>query len=507
MSKCQISIIFDRPDRVYFGGETIRGNARITVQDDTQGKGIKLTHFWKTHGRGNTNTGLTETIELAGPQLLMAGDELDLPFEIVAPTHPITYHGNLIYVDHYVRVDVAVPWARDPWSEEEYILRPGNPPPQMTGQRDQLVSLKPPAAKLGWITKTILTLLAVAFMGVIAVFATIMLPVILVIVAIVWIRKTAIAARVGNVEVAMPHLIVAPEEQWPVSIRFTPRKSFTINSITVQIIADESASSGSGSNRTTHKHNLVSVRHVLHEGGLLRAGETVDKEAQITFPGFKAFSFEESDNSIKWKAEVRIDIPRFPDWSKTEALQVVPIEFLGDQARLTDGTTGAARTAFEQEAASWTPSKDEPDDDFRDDVPRSSGSSNVGSSNVGSSGIETTGAGAATMQELLTQLQSVERSNQRPGIIDSVSGLDMDVDVVIDRIVTSIGTMNAEAEYANGKTVTGTIAGTQQTIEVTALKEYNAQLESLRRGDTWRTTVNVVDWDNLYHRIQSRQVE
>ena len=118
MSKCQISITFDSSDRVYYGGETVRGKVRLLVDQQTKSSGVKLTHRWKTHGRGNSDLGPTEEIILVEPRTLQAGEQFEFPFAVTSPTHPITYRGHLVYIDHYIRVDVDVPWARDPFAEE-----------------------------------------------------------------------------------------------------------------------------------------------------------------------------------------------------------------------------------------------------------------------------------------------------------------------------------------------------------------------------------------------------
>ncbi len=514
MSKCQISIAFEKPDRTYFGGEAVRGRVRVVVQEETKGNGIKLTHFWRTHGRGNVDTGPAEVILLAGPQVLLAGDQLEFPFEVNSPTHPVTYRGHLIYVDHYIKVDVDVPWARNPSSEEEYILRPGKPPAQMTGQRDQLVSLAAPAAAgFGWPTKIILGVLATILLVVLASVALVLVPVILVVAAFVWIRNRAVASRTGIVELQIPHKIAAPGEQFPVSLRFTPRKSFLINSISLQITGVESAASGSGSDKKTHTHPVVTHRHVIREGGLLLAGETIDEHVTIVFPDTKAFSFQASDNSIKWSAEVRVDIPKFPDWSKSEPLQIVPIEYLGEQAMLANGSTGPAQTSFDGNGVSWnagdgltdnTDNTDNTESEPTDDIPAMDdfGVATPESAAAGETSVVTNIP--TTMQELLSCLNEVGRNHSlRTQIITNAAGAVFDVSVVVDRIVASVGILGSDSFFSNGKTITGTIEGTQQAIEILAPETLNSELEGFRRGDKWQGAVTVISWDSLYSRLRA----
>ena len=522
MSSCQIIITFDRPDRVYFGGEAVRGVAKVIVNEDTKGNGIRLTHRWRTHGRGNAESGPQEVSLLAPAQQLMAGEQMEFPFEVTAPTYPVTYRGHLIFLDHYVRVDVDVPWARNPWAEEEYILRPGRQPPQMTGLREQLVSLKPPVPEAGAIGKIVLWLVVILLLGAVAAFAFFLLPIIAVVAIYFWLRKMAVAARTGNVEVSMPHRIVAPAEPWPVSIRFTPRKSFQVNRIFLKIVGKESATSGSGSNKTTTTHELFSEQYVFRDAGLLMAGETVDEKLVVPFPDTRAFSLDQSDNTVKWTAEVRIDIPRYPDWVTTESLQVMPVEFFGDQAKLPDGSSGTASTSYSGELLTWSSETDDDEDDEMDDdettddrgEDRSKGSGDTSVRDVGpssESGVPVNDVRSfsvsTTIGQLVQQLDSVGRNNNlRTEIIAEACKQSYEVSVVIDRIVSSMGTIGGGEADANGKTVTGKIQGTQQAIEITADEASSQELEGFRRGDTWNATVKVVSWDSLYNRLRTVQI-
>ncbi len=510
MSKCEISITFDRGNRVYIGGETVRGNVTVVVHEDTKCKGVSLTHCWRTHGRGNSDQGPSEVIALTEPQLLMAGEQLEFPFSVVAPKHPVTYRGHLTNVDHYIRVDVDVPWARDPWAEEEYVLLPGEPPAQFTGARDQLISLTDPPASMGWISKTVISVIAIVFVGLLAFFAMILLPFIAAIGVYLWVRTTALSSRLGTVEASMPHRLVAPQEQWPVSLRFTARKSFSINSITVELKGIESATSGSGSNRQTHTHTLISEKQILREGGLLTAGEVVDISTTLLFPSTRAYSFERPDNNIKWTAEIRIDIPRFPDWTKLEALQVVPIEFLGEQARLSDESVGAGKTTSHDIPVARSNSSDKDSVEFDsvqfDDEPFETAKASNGTGETKADQHHSMPI-PASMVDLIRQLDSVNRNNNlRQEIINRVSGMPLDVSVIVDRVVTSIGAAMLAEEYSNGKTVTGEVEGTQQKIQVLTPENLNAELDSFRRGDVWATTVMITGWDTLYNRIQASAI-
>ena len=73
-----------------------------------------------------------------------------------------------------------------------------------------------------------------------------LVPIGLIIVAIVWMVGRAVASRLGEVQLEIPLVIVAPGENWPVRIQFRPRKQFRINGVYVTLSGKESAKSGSG---------------------------------------------------------------------------------------------------------------------------------------------------------------------------------------------------------------------------------------------------------------------
>ena len=66
MSRCDITIEFDRANRTYLGGETVSGEVHVMVNKDTTSDGIVLENMWKTHGYGNPDLAVLEIQDLAG---------------------------------------------------------------------------------------------------------------------------------------------------------------------------------------------------------------------------------------------------------------------------------------------------------------------------------------------------------------------------------------------------------------------------------------------------------
>ena len=496
MAKCDIRITFDSPDRSYCGGDTVAGEVYVQVNEDIRCNGIVLTHYWRTHGRGNTDRGKKQEIQLTAGVPLQAGEELRFPFEFVAEIWPLTYHGHYINVDHFVHVGVDVPWAFDPKHEEEYILLPGKRPPEFTGERGEVIEFEKDVTEAKGIVKVILFAVVALFIVVLAAFAVVLVPVLLLAGGIYWGWKKMIASRVGEVKLKMPHLVVGPGEQWPVELSFTPKKTFPVNGITVKIAAQESATSGSGTNSTTHRHTLYEETHTLHPGGALMAGEEFCERFVIDFPDTAAWSIAESDNKIAWSAQIRIDIPRFPDWSKKAELQVVPVEFLDDVApsgieqhqrasdhtlvQPTDMGTGPAPESENQ----WSDSPESADSDAA-----------------------VTGENMAPLLAIVDEIEQAGRfGNERSEIVTAAAGHTYDVAVRIDRVSTTFGFSGDDAAFENGRTVIGTIAGTDQKVQLFAVEASNDQLDYLARGGSWQTLATVASWDSLYDRLVMHEV-
>ena len=422
MSKCDIRIEFDREDRAYSGGEAINGRVHIRVNEAVKSKGILLSHQWRTHGRGNTTSGPKEKIELEAARSYSPGEEHELPFSVVASAHPVTYRGTLINVDHYVSVQMDVPLAFNPKAEEEYILKPGEPPAGFVGTRHAPITLEQTTAVSSVVGKVILFIFLGVMLAVLAAFAFFLLPIILIVAGFFWFRSKALKNRLGEVKLSIPYVVVAPGEQWTARIQFQPQKQFRINSISLTLLGKELATSGSGTNSTTHKHTIFEQKLAVRYNEILTAGELVSEEFTFAFPATDAYTLDLSDNKVQWTAEVRIDIPAFPDWSKSQPLQVVPETFLKNVTDapipkpLTDNATlfSPAPVSFAAPKLAIPPSNPDSLDDVSDAADEEMSSD---------------------LHALITTLNAAPRhGSERGDIIANAAGLIFDAGIVIDRV-------------------------------------------------------------------------
>ena len=454
MAKCDIRITFDNPDRNYRGGDRVSGEVHIQVNEDIRCNGIKLTHHWKTHGRGNTDSGAKNTIQLSEMVPLSAGEELHFPFEFEAGRWPLTYHGHYICVDHFVHVAVDVPWAIDPKHEEEFIVAAGERPPEFTGGRGEIVAIEKKTTEVKGAWKIVLYTFLALIVIMLSFALLFLIPIFLIGGGGYWIWKKVIASRVGEVNLKVSHVVVGPGEQWPIELTFTPKKTFPVNGITLKIVGQEAATSGSGTNATTHTHTLFEELHTIYPEGMLTAGKPFSERFVVELPETDAWSLAESDNKINWTAETRIDIPRFPDWKEKTVLQMIPPEFLdgADPARPEEPAAAVGYPAPKQHAPAaavpstndWSASRDtvEYNDDDSDQ----------------------------DLAPLLTIVEGIRQAGrfgkERSEIVAGVAGQSFDVVMLIDRISTTFGYSGDDDRFEQGRTVIAKIAGTDQEIQL-----------------------------------------
>jgi len=495
---CSFRITFDRPDRRYAGGDTVRGSIQILVNSPINSKGIWFTHCWRAHGIGNQHEHTLKTTQLAEPELLQPGQELNFDFSVTAPLQPLTQRGSLFTVDHYVQVHIAVAWATDPSGEEDYLLEAGGVPDNLPVSRQKITlgpSWQSPSQTSSTVAGFIGCLILSLFLFVFGVFfvSEPMIPVGLLILGLAvaaWfgVRSLLLKRQLGTVDLSIPHLVTAPGEPWLAELKFCPPRVLRLNAITLTLQADEATVSGSGSDRKTHRRTVFEQIIPLREAEQLPAGELVHERLLITFPEATSLSFEAGDNTVRWAALLRIDIPGSPDWTRTIPLQILPAAFASQIPPAAEliphwHLAGNADASSRNRPASGTPRV---------------------STAASDDSTFTTGT---TIASIVAEINSHSpHSSARASVIRRSVGQRMTVSVTINRSATTIGNAEEDPLYSGGLTVDGTIDGTRQAIRIIALTSAAAEIESLPPGASWQAEVELIDWDTLYHRINTRQL-
>jgi hypothetical protein len=128
----------------------------------------------------------------------------------------------------------------------------------------------------------------------------------------------------GNVECEIVADQAVPGESIEGKLVIRPRKNVSINAITMNFQAMEKCISGSGSNRKTHKHVFYDRVETLQPATTLQAGQEHRFPFSVTLPSEAPYSLDLDDNNLIWSSNLRVDIPRWPDWTRELKLTVVP---------------------------------------------------------------------------------------------------------------------------------------------------------------------------------------
>jgi hypothetical protein len=350
MSKCDLAVQLAKENRVYAPGESVRGQVLVSVTEAIQCRGLTASLRWRTHGRGNRREGPATVVKLFEGEW-KAGEQRVYSFELPMPAGPATYHGTVLNVDYYVTAQADMPWALDPKAEAEVLLPPADSPDYSFGSK-----YVPPEAEV----KAMGSIMNVGSVLVLGCFGgpgvLLLLSGIAAIASVVVSRnlgalmtgvfltffggaftlvgvgltyklqkKRLAQRRLGDPAVTLePNPARAGER---VSVRFMvqPRAALTLGESKLRLRCRETVVSGSGTNRTTHTHEVHTSEQSLGLAGRpVQPGEIVSFQETVVVPDEAAPTFVADDNELKWTLAVSIGIPGWPDWEAEYPLTVRP---------------------------------------------------------------------------------------------------------------------------------------------------------------------------------------
>ena len=228
----------------------------------------------------------------------------------------------------------------------------------------------------------------------------------------------------------------------------------------------------------------------------------VDEQFSITFPDTEIYSLNKVSNKVRWSVQFRIDIARSPDWTQGQSLWVVPTEFLkelDDSQVSTVANPHPAPPLLAPEESSQTGL--DMTENFVDhakptaDVPETPGPP-IGDPVVPGETTPLVSPLLALVEEL-SQVRSF--GDEHAEIIQRSHGQVLELTIEVDR-VTSTYRASIPDSHGRGKTITGTIAGSEQSVEL--LTRNDSDVGGLARGERWQGFAVVSDWDTLYKRLR-----
>lgn len=330
MARCDLQIELEgAADTVFRLGDTISGSVEVGVDRDVDRQKLVAKLLWKTHGRGNSDEAAFDELELyTGPW--SSGEHHTYPFQLTLPEEgPYTYRGEYLNVDWYVEARSDIPWARDPRTSQDFLVRPGDrirpeihsevglefrnaldsPVVAFIGVAFAIVSvasglyayLEDPDFWVAWVICAGLGLAAAGVLG----------P---------RVRRWLASRRIGDVQVTIGSL--DPDGRLACEVGVGARDISAIRRVNATLILDEVVTSGSGTNRSTHTHRAFESEVDLPMAGFGPSGRRY--AAKLELPEPPIFSFSSSDNKLRWNVEIRVDVSGWPDWKRRIPFELRP---------------------------------------------------------------------------------------------------------------------------------------------------------------------------------------
>ncbi|HAN99297.1 MAG TPA: hypothetical protein DCQ98_18545 [Planctomycetaceae bacterium] len=515
MSKCHIRFEFDRPNRTYIAGETVSGRALVTANQTVAMRGIKLAGLWRTHGKGNTDTG-TYFESIGPPGELRAGEQHVLPFSFPTPSAPLTYRGTIVNFDHYVEVRVDVPWAFDPVERTEFILLPG---PSVESPDEPLAGFAKSSTTCGLILGGTIGAVAVLVgLAFVMHWGLGLIPIGIGLAILFFTFRNRIAERrLGAIEYVVAPMSQPPGGEFGVRLAFVPRSNGRITAVLLTLRGQETAVSGSGTNKTTHRHVLHDAKIEAARELSFTAGKQVVIEAAFPCPETVAYSYASTENKVEWAIDVRFDIPRWPDWFASQSVRVVPLPSAVAGNAIDTAASDSVREIELIPAPLLSPESELPHagamPPVADPVPRASEpiAAPLPYTESYSLGSPAPTAPLAPRSLDLLPLRTLVDSLARGDLTESErssriaidTARDFDIALTVDRVAYSYGIQDAP-EYRSGRTVIGSIDGSNRTVAVQLPDAENDRVGDLRSGDRWQGSGRPLRWDTLYERLELR---
>jgi hypothetical protein len=363
MSKCDLLVQLADDATVVRPGGRVTGHVEVRSDDGCTVRRLVLRSEWRTHGRGTRNTGDVEEQVLAEQLIVRRGDVEQLPFAVDIPeTGPLTYHGELVNVDWYIRATADLAWRRDPTAEAEVLVRGGDDdaatepaPPTLRATRvaelpagtlDRLHQLAQPVEEgafapartagarlaaggcallffLPFMVLLISTGISLVRDGGVLAVGGVVLIVLMLAPPLAFASKAheLWLLRQGQRLLGTPELRVhAPRARrgdvldW--SLCLAPLQPVEIGGVHATLAAEESATHGSGTSRRTYQHTAIEYEALYESPGRLAAGEQLLYAGRFPIPHDAPVVFKASDNSVLWWLQVTLSVRGRPVWRR-----------------------------------------------------------------------------------------------------------------------------------------------------------------------------------------------
>ena len=458
---------------------------------------------WCTRGEGNLRTGRAMPVDLHSGSL-QGGESHTFSFELTAPSSPFSYEGEYLSIDWCVRV-VADPLRTfDHEVRADFELVPGahNPEPQaLVAHRDQFK--KNDAALTG----------CLAFFGIVLVLGGIFNPpvgwffaAIGAVMAFFGFRNRLAQSKLGQIHAVLDSETIHPGTILPVELSMTPHSRAHIRSIKATLSGKEETIAGTGKTKRTKNHILWKETTQLDTPGVLSPGRPTSFNLEVPVPDIRAYSFSAPSNKIEWLLVVQVDVAGWPDWVQNYFLLMWPPGGGANRAleaphpKLIEGPQRTVAPAVEQ-PAEWQPQPQTSVAPTLDELafPDSESLAVGDPATVAEREPVTVRGPVFGLIDELLALPSY--SSKHWEVIAKHKDDELELGITVDRAEHTFA-FDVPDVFEGGRTVHGTLVGSEQAVSVALQKDRNAEADGWKSGDVIALTARPVKWNTLFNRLE-----
>ena len=441
---------------------------------------LEVQSVWRTHGKGNVATGTAGVATLFSGQWTQ-GETLAYRFELPVSHWPPTYHGHYLNIDHYVDARAMIPWGFDPKASVPFQMRPicDRDSAKIEKHVTEIQGLVGFIIGIIMMTFLVVFVVGLAFAGPFA-FIFLLFPLLG---FLFWFfRKFLPRWVLGEVVAEFPVTALSPGEAAHGELTIEPKKSVSINGITLLLQAREQCVSGSGSNRTTHKHVLFEETEVLQEATTLEAGVKHRFPLLVKLPGDAAHSLDLVDNQLIWSATLRVDIPRWPDWVSEIPFTVAP---------------SVASVSAGKPVAAQVDGRSTPQGAPLDRMPMGASETRQAEL-VTDEQLEEDGVTFAETASILWAQR--EERDQLDMLVEAVVGLSFPMEAIVERRLLYSGDDDPHV-FQDGYAVWAHYTEPPLPLVLYVPHQLADEFEQIGR-DVWRGRGTIIGWDKRHRRLQ-----
>lgn len=349
MSKVDLKIILDEQQmdqespfiREFTAGEWVRGQVQVIAHKNAHCKALKISLGWETSGSGNVARDSRENEKVLFQGDFTPEEQYSFPFELQIPEEgPCEFVGKELIVLYYLKATADIPMAFDPVSRLQIKVRPSSKSGliyqagQSTITPENLQATGELGAVLGTFLSLFIAFIASLFFYTIlsAIFQglqrmSVFLGIFLLFFALfyfLFFKNRFAQYKIEKPIFEMTTNVVHPGGKIPFGAAVTAKRPLNLNALQLTLTCTEITVSGSGSNRTTHRHEIFNIKQNYFENEALDPGIEKKVMDQISIPEETPFYFNAPDNSVVCKLEIRFDIASCPDYTLSKNIYVIP---------------------------------------------------------------------------------------------------------------------------------------------------------------------------------------